>query len=116
MAFEDNWVVPVLHDGPQKQVMIDPVLKVAMWLIRPRQELDENNRSLILYYDPQIQADHIEMPMSQQDVDEGFWRKGAVPERPMEVFKSKERRKIAYDIGFKIEKCNLENNGNLIIK
>jgi hypothetical protein len=92
MEFQNNWVVPVLHDGPHKRKMIDPSLKVQLLVSYPRQDPGEELWEVIIHYDPQMNADSLVAEMTPQEIADDYFR--IVPERPMKVVESSEKRKI----------------------
>ncbi len=97
MDFENNWVVPVLHDGTMNNSLIDPVLKVEMRVVVPRQELDEVIRLLRLYYDPEFGSDRLTRQSRSDVIANGVLRNR--PENPLRLARSERHRKIC-DLGF----------------
>lgn len=65
MVFEDNFVYPF------PGVMYDPVLKIRVHISNLR-ESSERDVPLAIYYDPEIEADHLKVPVS--DETKAFWR------------------------------------------
>jgi hypothetical protein len=93
MEFENNWVVPVLHDGPMAYSMIDPGLKIEMLVVRPHQEPDEVGRDLQIYYDPGFRSEALTRQWTQDEIASSFLR--APPENPLRPARSDQHRKIA---------------------
>jgi hypothetical protein len=101
MDFENNWVVPVLHDGPALKSLIDPFLKMEMLIVTPRQEPSEMIRDIRISYDPAIRADALVKKMSAEELDPTFFRHLSADR--MKIVRSEERRKIVdfeFDAGF----------------
>lgn len=118
MHIDDNWLVPVLHNGPQPRVLVDPVLKIALRMFKDRQEPEEENWSMQIDYDPQIAAERLAVPMTPEEIDEGFFgivRK--VPEQPMKYFESNDlqRRVYGHAMFNIIDGQSIENNNQMII-
>ncbi len=97
MEFENNWVVPVLHDGPMKECLIDPVLNIEMHVIAPRQEPDEVVRELRFSYDPEFCSDGLIRQWTKDEIASGFLRNP--PENPLRLVRSEKHRKIG-ELGF----------------
>jgi hypothetical protein len=114
MVFEDNWVVPVLHDGPHKRRMLDPVLKLELFLTEPRQEPGEQLYDIELYYDPHMDGSNLVAVMTPAEIADEYFR--VVPERPMKLVESPERRRVA-SLGFNSSETDtLERHGKLVLK
>ncbi len=93
MEFENNWVVPVLHDGPYTRCMFDPALKLQMFVSEPRQEPKEQLYNLTLNYDPHMDAANLVAEMTPQEIVDGHFR--FLPDRPMKFVESAEKRRVA---------------------
>lgn len=63
--FQNNWLVPVLHNGPAIESLVDPILKIEVLLEAPRQEFDEVLRDLTIYYDPQFSSENLARPWTE---------------------------------------------------
>jgi hypothetical protein len=63
MKFENNWVYPVV--SPYSNVMYDPVLKVRAQINDVR-EAGPTVMQIDVYYDPEIEADHLTVPVSEE--------------------------------------------------
>lgn len=92
MVFENNWIVPVLHDGPHKRRMLDPTLKVQLLVFEPRQEPGEQLYGLKIYFDPYMEATNLVAEMTPQEIADDYFR--VVPERPMKLVESEESRQV----------------------
>jgi hypothetical protein len=114
MEFENNWVVPVLHDGPHKSCMLDPKLKLQMRVTQPRQEPQEQRYSLKLFYDPHMNADNLVAEMTPQEIADEYFR--VVPDCPMKLVESPETRAVA-ELGFNVASTDtLKRHGELVLQ
>jgi hypothetical protein len=114
MVFENNWIVPVLHDGPHKYCMFDPKLRLQMRVTQPRQEPQEQLHDLKLYYDPHMEAANLVAEMTPQEIADDYFR--VVPDRPMKLVESTETRPVAA-LGFNAASTDtLERHGELVLQ
>lgn len=63
MQFANNWVYPVVY--PYSNVMYDPILKVRAE-ISSYHESYAGDVPIAIYYDPEIEADHLTVPVSEE--------------------------------------------------
>lgn len=69
MEFMNNWAYPAIY--PYSNVMYDPVLKVRVQ-ITDYHETYAGDVPLVIYYDPEIEAGHLTVPVSEKA--KAFWR------------------------------------------
>ena len=63
MEFENNWVYPAVY--PYSDVMYDPLLKVRV-IITGYHETTVRDVPIAIYYDPDIEADRLTVPVSEE--------------------------------------------------
>ena len=61
MEFENNWVYPF------PTIMYDPVLKVRV-VVSSFRDSTKRDVPFTIYYDPEIDADHITVPVSPETI------------------------------------------------
>lgn len=93
MVFDGNWVVPVLHDGLMAQLQIDPLAKVEMQIMEPRQEPTETLCAMYLAYDPAFDVANLTTKMNEIEISERFFSK--IPKSPTRISRSAEYRRFS---------------------